>query len=283
MRNLVFVTAAVACTAGAATSVAADYYGGIRPVIERKCVMCHSDGSVSFSFEDPEQTYEYRHAIAAAVAARRMPPWLAEPGHQVYREDISLTPAELRLFSEWANAGFPEGEAREREPVLPVYAPFSAELAVDVMPGESYLPNPRRVDDYRCFVVDWPVSEPTFITGFRAVPGNLRVAHHLVLFAARANVADRYKALEKEEEGQGYQCFGGPVPDRFQDENVRAAYEKRHPNGIEQLNRNAFWVAQMGAGHGRLRISRRHRHSHASGHGADHPDALLLGTCAGGA
>lgn len=229
-------------------SFAAEYYGDIRPVIERKCVMCHQESSVSFSFEDPDRTYGYRQAIASAVAARRMPPWLAEPGHQDYRGDISLSTAELRLFSEWADEGFPKGEARAREPVPPAYPPFTPELSVEVMPGKSYLPNPERVDDYRCFVMDWPVAEPTFITGFRAVPGNLDVAHHLVLFAAAATVAERYKELGKAEEGQGYRCFGGPVPDRFQDEAQRKVYEAKYPDGVAELNRNAFWVAQWAPG-----------------------------------
>lgn len=241
--------AAVLLTCAAATpALAAEYHSDIRPLIERKCVMCHSEASVSFSFEDAEQTYNYRQAIAAAVAARRMPPWLAEAGHQDYREDISLTAAELKLFNEWADEDFPKGEAREREAVQPLSTPFSADLSIDIMPGESYLPNARRVDDYRCFVVDWPAEEQTYITGFRAEPGNLQVAHHLVLFAAAAEVAERYRTLEQEEEGNGYQCFGGPVPDRLQDEKEREAYEKRNPDGVEALNNDSFWVAQWAPG-----------------------------------
>ena len=247
MIRVPVATILIACVA-ATPALAVDYHGDIRPLMERKCVMCHSEASVSFSFEDPEQTYDYRQAIVAAVAARRMPPWLAEPGHQEYRENISLTAAELELFNEWANEGFPQGEARRREPVEPVFRPFAPDLSVDVMPGESYLPNAGRVDDYRCFVVDWPAADDTYITGFRAAPGNLTVAHHLVLFAASAEVADRYKLLEEEEEGKGYQCFGGPVPDRFQDEKERHAYEQKHPNGLETLNDNSFWVAQWAPG-----------------------------------
>jgi hypothetical protein len=247
MRNLVVATVLVAGTT-AVPAFAAEYYADIRPLIERKCVMCHSESSVSFSFEDGEHTYDFRQAIASAVTERRMPPWLAEAGHQEYVEDISLTASERRLFSEWADDGYPKGAARDRRPAQPVYAPFSAELVVEVMPNDFYMPNARRVDDYRCFVLDWPVSEPTYVTGFRAVPGNLKVAHHLVLFAAQAEVAARYKALERQEEGKGYECFGGPVPDRFEDENERAAYEKRYPKGIEELNNNSFWLAQWAPG-----------------------------------
>lgn len=227
---------------------AADYYGDIRPVIERKCVMCHSDASVSFSFEDPEQTYNYRQAIASAVAERRMPPWLAEPGHQDYAEDPSLDPDEMRLFADWTASGFPKGNPTDRTAVQALYPPFAADLVVDVIPGASYRPNPRRVDDYRCFVMDWPIDKPAFVTGFRAQPGNLRIAHHLVLFAARPDVAERFRELDTEEDRQGYQCFGGAVPDRFEDQAEREAYEERYPGGIAELNDKSFWLAQWAPG-----------------------------------
>lgn len=237
----------IAC-ATAAPALAVDYHGDIRPLIEQKCVMCHSEASVSFSFEDADRTYDYRQAIVAAIAARRMPPWIAEAGHQEYQDDISLTAAELELFSDWADEGFPLGKVRQRQAAAPVYDPFSPDLTVNVIPGESYLPNAGRIDDYRCFVVDWPVAGDTYITGFRAVPGNLKVAHHLVLFAASAEVADRYRALARDEDGKGYQCFGGPVPDRFQNEKERQAYEQVHPDGVSALNDNSFWVAQWAPG-----------------------------------
>jgi hypothetical protein len=239
---------ALVLAAASASAGAADYYGDIRPVIERKCVMCHSNDSVSFSFEDPEQTYDYRQAIASAVGERRMPPWLAEPGHQDYAEDPSLEPEEMQLFVDWAAAGFPEGVRGDHEPVPTLYTPFAADLVVDVMPGASYRPNTRRIDDYRCFVMDWPGDDPAYVTGFRARPGNLRIAHHLVLFAARPDVAERFRELEAEEEGRGYQCFGGAVPDRFEDKAERETYEERYPGGIAELNDKSFWLAQWAPG-----------------------------------
>ena len=77
----------------AATGVS--YYADIRPIIEDKCLACHAQGSVAFSYEDSERAYDFRAAIVGAVAARRMPPWMAEPGHQRYLNDYSLTDAQL--------------------------------------------------------------------------------------------------------------------------------------------------------------------------------------------
>lgn len=114
--------------------------------------------------------------------------------------------------------------------------------------GHAYLPNPSRKDDYRCFVIDWPLERPAYITGFRALPGNRKIAHHLVLFAVEPQAADRFRALEAAEEGPGYQCFGGAVPDRLGSPEERAAYDRDHPNGVRELNDANFWLAHWAPG-----------------------------------
>jgi hypothetical protein len=72
---------------GAGMAVAdIEFHKDVMPLINAKCVTCHAVDGVSFSFEDPDETYNYRMAIALAVQDDRMPPWLAEPGHQSYKD-----------------------------------------------------------------------------------------------------------------------------------------------------------------------------------------------------
>ncbi|MFW6200967.1 MAG: hypothetical protein ACOC8B_00175 [Gemmatimonadota bacterium] len=254
IRAAALTLAAVVALAAASPAAAQDYYSDIRPVLVENCMRCHSDQGIGWSMEDPEQTYMLRHAIAAAVLERRMPPWLAEPGHQRYVDDLSLATYVIDLVREWRDDDFPKGEPR------PDPAPASAagghgagsgfrpDVSVDVLPGGSYMPNQSRSDDYRCFVVDWPGDESTYVTGFRAVPGNTRVAHHLVVHAVSPEMKDRFRELEAEEEGAGYQCFGGAVPDRLGRRAEREAYESRYPEGIRQLSLGSFWLAHWAPG-----------------------------------
>src|SRR5690606_31973392 len=108
---------------------------------------CHSDSGVSFSLEDPDVTYSMRAAIALAVAQRRMPPWLAEPGHQAYVHDPSLTEGERRLVAAWAERGFPRGEPREPVAAARVeHRRFAADVTLDVTAGRAYLPKQSRKD-----------------------------------------------------------------------------------------------------------------------------------------
>ncbi len=229
---------------------APDYHRDIRPLVEANCLGCHSESGVSFSMEDPDVAYQLGPAMVQAVAARRMPPWLAEPGHQQYVDDKALSAAEIKVFADWAEAGYPKGTARSGASARPPAArgKFAADLSIKVMSDAGYLPVQTRKDDYRCFVLDWPMQQEAYVTGFRAVPGNTRVAHHLVLFAIEPQLASRFKALEAAEDGEGYQCFGGAVPDRLGAPENRKAYEAQHPDGVRELQRGHFWLAHWAPG-----------------------------------
>lgn len=246
------------------THVAAqDYYSDIRPLLVQNCLGCHSGDAIGWSMDDPERTYMLRKAIADAVLERRMPPWLAEGGHQQYVGDPSLSAYVLELVRDWRDAGFPRGQPRP-DPAADAagqagasdnaadehtgHVAFRPDLSVDVLPGGSYLPNPERADDYRCFLVDWPGDEPRYMTGFRAVPGNPLVAHHLVVHAVEPDMVDRFRELDEAEDGPGYQCFGGALPDRLGRTAERRAYEEQHEDGIRELQRASFWLAHWAPG-----------------------------------
>lgn len=230
---------------------AQDYYADIRPLLVDACLGCHTAGGIAWSMDDPEAAYERHRLIARMVDDRRMPPWLAEPGHQTYRGDRSLDDADLALVRRWAEAGYPRGEPRpdpRPDAAHGDHGSFAPDLSLDVLPDQGYLPDQDASDDYRCFLVDWTGEEPAYVTGFRADPGNRNVAHHVVVYAVTPGMMDRYRELEAEEDGPGYRCFGGALPDRLGQRDVRAAYEARYPDGLRQMNNANFWLAHWAPG-----------------------------------
>lgn len=229
---------------------AQDYYGDIRPILTENCLGCHTADGVAWSMEDAEETYERRRMIARMVTDRRMPPWLAEPGHQQYLGDLSLDSETLALVSRWVEAGYPMGTRRPDPQVVgrAAHASFQPDLSLEVLPSDGYLPNQESSDDYRCFLVDWTLDETAFVTGFRAAPGNRNVAHHVVVHAVQPGMMDRYRELADEEPGPGYQCFGGALPDRLGQRSVRAAYEERYPNGLREMSNSNNWLAHWAPG-----------------------------------
>lgn len=241
--SLPFLIAVVA----AAPLAAQDYYTHIRPVLVQNCMSCHTSSGPGWSMEDPEETLARRELIAGMVTQRMMPPWLAEGGHQEYVDDLSLDSKTIDLIRAWMNAGFPVGEPRP-DPRRAHGHGFQPDIALDVLPDGPYLPNQERSDDYRCFVVEWPEDEPGYVTGFRARPGNLVVAHHVVVHAVSPGMLERFRELDAAEEGAGYQCFGGAVPDRLGRRADRDAYEAQYPDGVRELSRSTFWLAHWAPG-----------------------------------
>lgn len=225
-----------------------NYYADIRPIIEQKCLVCHSEAGVAFSFEDPERAYDFRAAIALAVAARRMPPWMAEPGHQQYLNDYSLDDAQLALIARWAEDDFPKGKTRRHQRATAASPAFRADLTLPLAGTHNYLPDQSRHDDYRCFVAQWPLTKPAFVTGIGAHPGNARISHHAIIYIAEPRYLDIYREFVDAEGGQGYQCFGGPLPDRLGIPEQRQALETQHPDAVAGLMTGQFWLAHWAPG-----------------------------------
>jgi len=240
-------TAALALPASGQT-----YYEDVRPVLVENCMSCHSEAGVSWSMEDPESAYERARRIARAIDQRRMPPFLAERGHQQYVGDVTLDDETVMMIRRWAEAGYPKGDARpdpEMAAAMRHHPDFEPDVTTEVLPEEGYLPNQASDDDYRCFLVDWTGDVDSYVTGFRAVPGNREVGHHVVVYAVEPEMWDAYRALEDIEEGPGYTCFGGALPDELVRDRARIdAYEAENDHGVRELSQANWWLAHWAPG-----------------------------------
>lgn len=233
------------------------YYNDVRPILVENCLGCHDGKGAAWSMRDPEEAFERRRKIVQAIMRRHMPPWLAKGGHQEYVGNPMLEEYVLKVVQKWRDGDYKKGDPKP-DPVVTASAAgghgaahsgaFSPHVSLPINPGSSYLPTPDRVDDYRCFVVDWTGKEPSFITGFRAVPGNRKLSHHVVIYEVLPEMAARFRELQDAEEGDGYRCFGGALPDRLGRKADRAAYEAKYPDGVRELNRKNFWLAHWAPG-----------------------------------
>lgn len=226
------------------------YYKDIRAIIENKCTSCHRpEGLAPFSLIDYESVHTFRYAIRDAVIHRRMPPWLADDGYQVYKDSAALTTEELSKLVYWIDFGAMEGNAEDYQPVELVQ--FQADIVIPVFQKElAYTPPIERNDDYRCFLVplDQMEEQLSYITGFSVVPGNTKIVHHLVAYIASAEIADYLQRFDEEEAGMGYECFGGALPDRLGDLELQAKLEAEDPGILAKLNSSHYWLAHWAPG-----------------------------------
>src|SRR5690606_29948989 len=76
------------------------------------CVSCHRPG-IQFTpmgLTDYQSVRPWAKSIRAAVANREMPPWHAHPDHGEFKNDISLSEAEIDTLVRWVDAGAPMGD-----------------------------------------------------------------------------------------------------------------------------------------------------------------------------
>ncbi|MGA3028759.1 MAG: cytochrome c [Bryobacteraceae bacterium] len=74
------------------------------------CASCHHEGGSAFSLTTWRQARPWAVAIKDEVLERRMPPWGAVDGFGDFRDDETLTEAELQIIAAWAEGGAPEGD-----------------------------------------------------------------------------------------------------------------------------------------------------------------------------
>ncbi|HWB75700.1 MAG TPA: hypothetical protein VG755_12115, partial [Nannocystaceae bacterium] len=81
---------------------------------------------------------------------------------------------------------------------------------VDVEIAAPTAYTPVGPDDYRCFLLDWPLDEVAFVTGFHAKPENLGIVHHIIAYRIAPTSVASYEDLDAADPEPGYTCFGGP-------------------------------------------------------------------------
>ena len=72
------------------------FYKDVLPLAQKHCQVCHRPGQIGpFSLLDYPTARPWAEAIKNAVSTRRMPPWFANPQYKHFKNDRSLSQAEI--------------------------------------------------------------------------------------------------------------------------------------------------------------------------------------------
>ena len=162
------------------------WYADVRPILDKSCARCHTDGGLAWSMEDPATAQGMAEAMKIAVESGRMPPPAPDPDCRDYEgsERFVLTDAEKATLAAWADADAPLGDPADapgaRDDSLVSLAPYDLELWAAAPYTPSFTPTDG--NDYRCFLLDVNNPETTYIRGMQAMVDNTRIVHHVVLF-----------------------------------------------------------------------------------------------------
>lgn len=183
----------------------------IEPLVQEKCQSCHREGGVApFSLVGYEEVKAMGESAKGKVQRREMPPWGAQgdeactPKH-AFKDDMSLSQAQIDSFVRWVEIGMPLGDASKRPPLRTTFPTNDlADKTATFEPAKPYSVSPGK-DDIRCFPIDPGFAADTWIGGSNVVPGDSRIVHHVIVY-----VDEKGQAATRVDETGSYPCFGGP-------------------------------------------------------------------------
>jgi hypothetical protein len=149
-----------------------------------KCVTCHRPGEVApMSLITYKDVRPWASSIREKVASRVMPPWHADRQHGTFRNEQSLTQAEIDTIVKWASAGAPEGNP-SRMPALPTFPEGWQIGTPDVvleMPTAYQVPAKGEIP-YQYFEVPTNFTEDKWMQAGEVRAGDRAHVHHIIVY-----------------------------------------------------------------------------------------------------
>lgn len=163
-------------TAGSSSPSGITFSEHIEPIISETCASCHTGdgaGTQHVRFDTAADVARAAFAMAIVTEDRFMPPWPAGDKGVPLDHDWSLSDPDIRIE---ANGSYD---------------------------GEFGQP-----DEYRCFVYDPGVTEPSFVSQMEFIAQQTQVVHHAVGFLVSAEDRAAVAELEGSDGQGGWTCFG---------------------------------------------------------------------------
>jgi len=91
----------------------------VAPILQKSCQNCHRPGAIApMSLLTYQDARPWAKSIKARVTTREMPPWYIDRhvGINKFKDDPSLTDAEIATIVKWVDAGAPAGSAADMPP-----------------------------------------------------------------------------------------------------------------------------------------------------------------------
>lgn len=185
----------------------------VLPILEQNCASCHNSGAIgahTWTLDEAAHAQEIADGLAVVTAAGYMPPWPASELSVPFKHTRGLSDDEIDTIAQWAAAGAELDVAPRtpvRAPAEPEVEPPRADKVVKL--AEPYQGSTEQRNDYRCFILDPELTEPTFLTGYTFDPDQVEVVHHAIVYRVRAADVPRARASDEADDGSGWSCFAG--------------------------------------------------------------------------
>ena len=175
----------------------------IAPILQAKCQQCHQPNSIApMSLITFENVRPWARSIRQRVITRQMPPWHIDPsvGVQKFKNDMSLTDAQIDTIVRWVDAGAPEGDPKELPPPKPLVTDNEWQAVRDgygppdlVIKSSEYTMPAKHQDVWYRPMSDLPITEPRWARMVEIRPTTMagrRILHHSIAYLVLNNDPD---------------------------------------------------------------------------------------------
>jgi hypothetical protein len=158
----------------------------VLPILQKNCQSCHRPGQVApMSFLTYENARPWAKAMKVAVVTKKMPPWFADSQFSHFSNDRSLAQSDIETISKWADAGAPEGNAKDAPPLVK-WPADGWEIQPDIIVNgpETLVPaHPKNnVIEWTYITVPSGITQDTWITSMEIRPSEPSVTHHMCVY-----------------------------------------------------------------------------------------------------
>ncbi|MFP6584910.1 MAG: hypothetical protein VCD00_20420 [Candidatus Hydrogenedentota bacterium] len=191
--SIVALAQSLAPAHAAQTATAPTFYRDVLPIIQENCQVCHRPNGANLggmvapmAFETFAEARPWAKAMARAVETRKMPPWHAAPEqHGLFKNERTLTQAEIDTIVAWAKTGAKRGDAARAPTVEKIVT--SAEWAIGepdliVRFDEPYFVKDDVEDEYvylETTMTEELLPEDRYMKAVEFRPGSSAV-HHII-------------------------------------------------------------------------------------------------------
>jgi hypothetical protein len=188
MRVLSLGLACAALSAAASTSQVT-FYKDVLPVLQKNCQSCHRPGEAApMSFLTYESTRPWAKAIKNAVAAKKMPPWFADPSHGKFANDRTLSSADYNTLVSWVDNGAAAGNAKDAPKPIAFtdgWVIGKPDMVFEI-PTAFEIPASGTID-YQYVRMPTGFKEDRYIQIAEARPTDRERCHHIIAFIRDPN------------------------------------------------------------------------------------------------
>ena len=171
----------------------------VAPIIFKNCTECHRPGQgAPFDLLTYEDASKRSKMISVVTGSHTMPPWHPDPKVQSFRDARVLTPDEVKVLSDWSEAGAPAGDLT-RAPAPPKFPADGWRLGtpdVVVTMAQPFPVPAAGTDIYRSFVLPLALPEDKYVRAVEMRSTAPSVVHHVLYFLDSTGAARKRKSRD---------------------------------------------------------------------------------------